>query len=434
MALGSTWRFAGAAAQDAYDRLLESAAVQIADSIDRKNGQYSVSPPDSVFDTINLAENDRFFYSARAPNGTLLTGYSDLPAASGRLNGQGVARADISFAGAPIRLVTLHHYFGPGEGSGWTSVTVGQTLAARRAMQLSLFYENAPILLIIGVLGLFASLLGVKLAVRPLSHLEEALARRDPHDLTPISNNGPAETRALVEAINDLMLRLEQRLNHLQQFAGLAAHQLRTPLTALASQVDLLAFDSESTSRAARIERLRIRIQELNRLLHQLLGHAMAAYRGKEVPREPVDLVSLSRTVALGDHLHSMKPELEIEFEATEDAMFVMGDAVMLREAIANLVNNAAIHGAHHRIRVRVDRSGNHVKVVVADDGSGLSPQEWELASTPFSLKRQDSAGAGLGLTIVRETAESHGARLYFTHDEAGMFEVTMQFEEATVP
>jgi two-component system sensor histidine kinase TctE len=184
------------------------------------------------------------------------------------------------------------------------------------------------------------------LAVRPLARLETALADRNPQDLTPLHIDGPRETEALVAAINALVYRIGLRVENLKQFAGLAAHQLRTPLAALGSQVDLLAHDEDETVRRVRIERLARRLSELNRLIHQLLGHAMIAYRGDEIPADLVDLPALARSVA-DDLLSGMTlDDRELTVQVDDTPLTIRGDEMMLREAITNLVNNAATHGS----------------------------------------------------------------------------------------
>ena len=424
LALLAGWGFARSASDEAYDRLLESAAVQFFDGASAADGRVSILPPESAFDTLSLAESDRFFYSVRAPSGKLLTGYPDLPEA-GLGQRSSLAMADLRYLGDPVRVLTLRRPVLTAKNEGFLSVSVAQTRMARRAMQLKLFERSAPVTLAIAALGLLASLFAAGYAIRPLARLESALEARKPQDLTPLSIDGPRETEALVAAINALVLRIGHRVAGLEHFAGLAAHQLRTPLAALGSQVDLLAYDDDEKARTKRIARLALRLKELNRLIHQLLGHAMIAYRGETIPTELVDLSALARSVAQ-DMLAGPVDNRALRIQIDETPLAIVGDEIMLREAITNLIANAATHGAQRLIRVGLRAEGGVAILSVSDDGPGIAPDHWAAAAEPFSMKRQNDTGAGLGLSIARQTAISHGGNLIFGRDEAGQFTVSM--------
>lgn len=425
-ALLAGWSFARSASDEAYDRLLQSAAVQFFDGASTVGGHVTVLPPESAFDTLALAEDDRYFYAVREPSGSLLTGDPDLPEA-GPFTRHALSIGDNVFRGEPVRVVTLRRSVRTAKTEGLLRVTVAQTRAARSAMQLKLFERSAPVTLAIAALGLLASLFAALLAVRPLARLETALADRNPQDLTPLHIDGPRETEALVAAINALVYRIGLRVENLKQFAGLAAHQLRTPLAALGSQVDLLAHDEDETVRRVRIERLARRLSELNRLIHQLLGHAMIAYRGDEIPADLVDLPALARSVA-DDLLSGMTlDDRELTVQVDDTPLTIRGDETMLREAITNLVNNAATHGARHLIRISFAADTTFATITVADDGPGIAPEQWADAGEPFAMKRQDQTGAGLGLSIARQTAINHGGDLSFGRDADGLFEVVMR-------
>lgn len=423
LALILGWRFAGSAADQAYDRLLESAAVQLMDGVVVGGDRVEATPPDSAFDTLALAEQDRFFYAIRA-SGRLLTGYDALGTQASDQPQSGMFVTDSRYLGASVRLVVLKREMQAGDKSERIEVSVAQTKIARHAMRLQLFAQSAPVTVAISVLGLLASFLAMKLALRPLAILEAALQVRDPQDLTPLAIAGPLETVGLIDAINTLVHRLSLRLDKLQQLSRLTAHQMRTPLAALGSQVELLAAETDHQARRKRIDRLRARLSQFNRLIQQLLSHAMVAYRGDAAPRAMVDLTALVRATLSDFLVDADLNGREVVFLASDRHVHVNGDGVILREALMNLLTNALLHGAKGLVQVRIATSGQTVSVAVADDGPGMSRDQAGLATQPFSLKRQDSSGAGLGLSIVQEAAEAHGGKIAFGRDEVGMFEV----------
>lgn len=425
VALMAAWYFAGTAADEAYDRLLVSAAVQIADTIDISQGELEVLPPDSAFETLALAEEDRFFYAVRGPDGTLMTGYPTLPAATD-ITRPDLAIQTIPFSRDRVRLVTLTRIVQSGGHAGTFKVTVGETRRSRELMQRQLFMKFGVVTLGLVFLGFVSAMVAARVAIHPLAALEANLASRNPQDLTPLTVDGPKEAHALVAEINRLMMRLGDRLETLRQFSAVAAHQLRTHLTAASAQIELLSYERPEGASDARIEKLRFRLQELNRLVHQLLGHAMIAYRGEAQSRDTVDLVRVVETIMLHEIPQALDRDLTIELVTKETSIKVVGDAVMLQEAVTNLINNAVSHGAPGLLRVELTSENGEAQVAVIDDGPGIPAQFWGKVSTPFSAARGDGTGAGLGLSIAKQTAETHGGSLHFHHTAEGYFRVVL--------
>lgn len=202
-------------------------------------------------------------------------------------------------------------------------------------------------MLIVGVmvvLGLAGTFLAVRYALQPVTSLADALRHRNPEDLTPMQTPAPDELRSFVGAINSInsfMTRLDLRVVRLQQFIADAAHQIRTPLTALAAQVDMLDADAMSEANRERARRIKRRTFELAQLTNQLLSHAMVIHRAGVVQLEIINLVEVSRAAFHHPIPLTIDPDMVISFEASETGLMVKGDPVSLREAIANIISNA---------------------------------------------------------------------------------------------
>ena len=429
VSLASAWYDAGAAADESYDRLLQSAAVQFLDSAVVVEDAPQLVPPVSAFDTLGIAADDRFYYAVRRGDGTFVTGYDDLPEVAPAPSGAGLRESAMTrlYREQDVRFLTVSRAMGNAEQAARLRVTVGQTLLARKAMQRQLFLRAAPAALVLSLLGFMATLRAARLAVRPLARLSALIEAREPGNLKRIDMEGPRETEGLVRAINGLVSRVEARLGTMQFFARLTAHQLRTPLTALGAQLDLLANEATENRQVRRIARLKDRLTELNRLIHQLLGHAMIAYRGEAALRQDVDLCELVRQAAIDLIEEAGAFHCELAVDLPDVPIMVKGDAVMLREAVMNLIHNAMTHGGPGMIRIAATSRGGRVVLAVADQGPGILPEQWPRAVQPFALKRQSELGAGLGLSIVHETARAHGGTLAFGRDAEGLFEVRIE-------
>jgi two-component system sensor histidine kinase TctE len=426
IAMLAAWTFSTTAAADAYDRLLLSAATQLSDAIGVDQGQITALPSDSVFETLSLSAGDRFFFAVRAPDGRVLDGYPDLEVIGPTPENEVAVFNTRHFAGASVRTVTIHRLVASPTVKGWCSVVVAQTLNARNRLVVRLMLKIGATILFVGTLGFLASLFAIRRALAPFDRIGAALAERRPQDTAPLVIDSPREMQALIGAINEALRRLQDRMSKLQRFAGIAAHQIRTPLSALGAQTELLLSDKTSSARANRVERLRKHIVTLSRLTNQLLGQAMVSYRSERVPHERVEIIALIHQVLRDAIPESLDRDISVDFSPTEKLLYVQGDAISLREALVNLVSNAVVHGAPSLLRVRLTAHGSNAVISVMDDGPGIDPALWSSITQPFFRARHEGEGAGLGLAIVADIARAHGAELTFDQDMDGLFTISL--------
>jgi two-component system sensor histidine kinase TctE len=427
VALGLAARFyAQVAADEAYDRLLIGAAFQIAETINAQEGTVSVDPPVSAFETLSLSNNDRIFYKVSDPRGTVLTGYDDLTTADHSRGSNEPVITDGEYRGFPVRIAVVGRFIADQTVGGWAQVTLGQTREARGHLARDLTWK--ALLLVLGMTGLaFAgALFAVRRALEPLNRIEREIRSRDPNDLQPLDVETPREIQVLVATINRFMDRLNGRIALMQRFIADAAHQIRTPLAGLASQVDLLATNSNPAQRAQQLERVRERTSELGRLTNQLLSHAMIIHRAEVAQFEAIDLTGLARQTLINAVPLSLDREVDISFDAPPSPVFIRGDPVSLREALSNLIHNALKHGAESRLVVRVLADRDAAVVEVVDDGPGIPKSEWQRVREPFHTKSE--SGSGLGLAIAGDVVRAHGGELHFRERSEEGFAVVLRF------
>lgn len=424
-ALLAAWLFANAGADQGYDRLLASAAVQIAESITIENGVVDVMPPEAAFETLAMSTDDRIFYAVRDPQGRVLTGFPGIVPTEAPNRLAKTTLVDGRLFGVDVREAVVGRYVSLAR-PGWVSVVVAQTRRGRQALAWSLMTRMGALIISVGALGFIAALVAAHRALRPLSRIGEALNARKDNDLTPLVVDSPRETLALVYAINDLVARMGERSAKLQSFAGLAAHQVRTPIAALLAQVELLRGESMTAGVALRADRLRDRLISLGRLTNQLLDHAMVSYRA-ELPRQTIDLVETTRSALRDSIPRTSSNDIELSFGHHCSSLLIVGDEVILREAITNLIHNAAVHGARTRLSVVVKELDGFAVVAVEDDGAGIAAEQWHRVCSPFAAARDERPGAGLGLSIVCEIARIHGGDVTSRFPSGGGFEVSLR-------
>jgi two-component system sensor histidine kinase TctE len=221
----------------------------------------------------------------------------------------------------------------------------------------------------------------------------------------------PEELQPLIATLNRQFALLAESLSSQERFLADAAHQLKTPLAALQSQLELAMDDPDAESRNRRLAEMQQALGRVTHLAHQLLALARAEpSAGLQAQRQPVRLPAIAERIAHSHLDQAIARDIDLGFELDEAT--VEGVPWLLHELLANLVDNALAYappGSHVTIRcgVRAERPFLEVE----DDGPGIPPSERARVFQRF-YRLADSApgGCGLGLAIVREIAAGHGA------------------------
>jgi two-component system, OmpR family, sensor histidine kinase TctE len=430
---GAGWYYARLTASGVHDALLKAGVAQIAENTYLSGPMVTVDLPVSVLASLSAA--DRVAYKVVDPRGVVVAGAAELetgittPAQREALQHSGPLLRDGFWRGEPVRIAVTTRQLG----EGWAIIAIAQTLHARTALARDIAGKAIVAVLALSGLALCVTLLAIKRVLAPLQHVQAALRERDPRDLTPLVVDAPPEIAALVEAINTFMTRLNRRIGMMQRMIGDAAHQLRTPLAALASQVDLLMVEQDPARQAVQLQRIAARTEQLGRLVGQLFNHAMVTHRPEVVAPEPVDLVMLARKALMDMPLDEAgwgRPMPAMALDAPEEALTIMGDAISLQEALLNVLTNGLCHGARFRLEVRIRRQGQEAVVEVVDDGPGIPPHLWSQVREPFHARTEGQSGAGLGLAIADEVMRAHGGELRFRSDSFDGFAVILVFPE----
>ena len=181
------------------------------------------------------------------------------------------------------------------------------------------------------------------------------------------------------------------------------------------TQAELALAENDPPRTRHALEQIQTSARRCSRLVTQLL-----AFARNEPGAHPasgfitLDLALLSRKCALGSVPVALERRQDLGFEGPEDGLFIKGDVVSLTEMIANLLENALLYTPEGGIiTLRVGREGARIALVVEDSGPGIAPEERERVFELFyQTPDTGQQGSGLGLSIVREVVEMHGARI----------------------
>lgn len=271
----------------------------------------------------------------------------------------------------------------------------------------------APLLLLVPLLLVIVAHL-VRTMFRPITRLAQEVDARDAEPLRPIEQTDlPLEVRPFVEAINGLLERVRQTLETQRRFVADAAHELRSPLSALILQAERLAAAPMSDEARSRLERLHLGLMRSRNLINQLLTLARVQTDTPPAERRPLAAVQLYRRVL--EELFPMAEAKGIDIGVDADAaVLVVVNETDLFILIRNLVDNAIRYTPQGgRIDLCARADGKQVILRILDNGPGIPPEQRERVFDPFyRMAGSEGIGSGLGLSIVRAIAERMGARI----------------------
>jgi two-component system OmpR family sensor kinase len=299
-------------------------------------------------------------------------------------------------------------------------VQVAQPYSVREELALKLALRTLWPLALLVPITIVLVLLVVARGLAPIGWLSRALASRSTESLDPmrIDRPVPLEMRPLVDALNDLLVRLNAASQAQRTFVADAAHELRTPLAALKLQVQAAVRNGSLQGEGDTVERIEGRVNRIIHLAQQLLTMAREDVE-RETSLAPMSLRHLGeRCVGDFSMLAEAKAidlglELEHPMEPV-DAYTILGDAHGLAVLLNNLLDNAIRHTPHSgRVDVVLRREDGSIALTVLDDGPGIPPGELERACDRFYRGAgAQGQGSGLGLAIASRVASRHRAVL----------------------
>jgi two-component system sensor histidine kinase TctE len=259
----------------------------------------------------------------------------------------------------------------------------------------------------------------VERALRPLLVLREAVESRSPRDLSPIDeSSSPEEVRPLVHSLNRLFELVNAQAESQRRFIADAAHQLRTPLAGLQAQVEAWAQAASAPAGrdsgmvrlpADEVTKLRSATRRTSQLANQLLALSRADARTMHAqPMQRVELKPLCEDILQQFLDEASAKQIDLGLDAS--AATAHGHDWLLREALANLVDNAVKYTpAHGTVTIRCGMQGGTRFVEVEDDGPGIEAAERQRVLERFyRVQGTEGEGNGLGLAIANEIAQVH--------------------------
>ncbi|MBB1201653.1 sensor histidine kinase [Enterobacteriaceae bacterium 89] len=416
------------AATQAYDRTLLSSARTISERLTVRNGQLEVDVPWVVLDSFELNMNDRLYYKVVDPAGKVISGYGELPAMPPSTSRTALYPAlawfyHTQFHDQAIRVAKLLQPVNEGGIVGMAEIYVAETLQSRRYLAHQLLLSS---LITQGMLVLLTLVLAgwlLRRVLRPMRQLSGLMVRREPGLLTPLPELLPwSETRLLIVAFNRYLERLRGMIARQERFSADASHQLKTPLAILKTQVSVaLASDKPAAWRES-LNGMNATLDQTILLTERLLQLSTVKQKEQGERRfSAVDLQDIVQQCCFSRLAQARSKRIDLGYEGEQTPLLVNGDAVLLGELCANLVDNALKYTpTGGTVTVALKTEGTCAILAVDDSGPGIDDGKINQALQPFQrLDNVGSAtGAGLGLALVNDIARLHRSRPQFLRSE----------------
>lgn len=409
------YRIALSYAEKGIDQSLTQSVRALARQVKPIGSGLLIDFPRAAQDVLEQDPDDRIRYMVSSPPGKFLLGNRQLPQPPelAPVPGEPLLYS-ASFEGRVMRFVAMDVNYGETDAPQTMRVQVGKSLAVQQRIARELIADMLAPLLAAGVLLSLAVYGGIQRGLTPLTRLTSQLENRSVNALSPIGmTQAPTEVHALVQAINGLLAEVARNVNQEKRFINDAAHQLRTPLAGLISQVELAQHETADPVLGARLNKVRTGAERSAHLVHQLLTLARTETTAR---RDTLDLAALAREVAREWTPRAVTAGIDLGFEG-EEHRTVQGDALQLREAMANLIDNALRYSPRgSAVTLKVEATGQGARLVVEDNGPGLSDDDMAHVFQRFWRAHEQPGGCGLGLAIVREIARRHGGDAQVEH------------------
>ncbi len=417
----------------AYDRWLLDSARSLTQEIKARKGEVFVELPPAALEIFKWDESDKTYFKIISEEKGMLAGDKFVPEPFDlETDWTRPVYFDDEMYGEPVRVVSM--LIAPEHSSEKVFVHVAETLNKRRSMMIDILLADLlPQMALVLLAGIYL-VFGVKRGLQPLHTLADEIAQRSSRDLRPIPEQHVfLEVRALTDTINDLLARLGLAIATQQRFISNAAHQLRTPLAGLKLQVERALREQNVSEMKPALMHIQGSADRMSHLTTQLLVLARSEPVNGDYELRPVDLCKLAKETCMDWVPKALQRNMELSFDGLQQPLYVRGDEVLLRELLANLLDNAICYGHEQgNIAVKVEHYPSPC-LCVEDDGSGIPELEMDRIFERFyRIPGSPGDGCGLGLAIVKEIADLHKARLQLNRaGAAGGTRIKLIFKES---
>ncbi|HEU4373793.1 MAG TPA: sensor histidine kinase [Telluria sp.] len=415
----------GTVATLVQEQLLKGSARIISEQLSSIDGGYEISVPPAAFELFANRYHDRIFYSVHSKSGLLIAGDGELPLYQDALQIEQDNYFLTTLRGEPVRVIAYKHALPSTTSSDYAITQIAQTLHGYDAFRHDLLRMTIREHLILFAVLVCGLAIAFRWTLKPLIEFGEQLARRRPGSLEKLDlDAAPSELHPIIRAMNDYVVRLDQTLGAYEQFVANTAHHLRTSFAILTSQINF----AQRTQRAAPSDQevlvaIQRSVAQGSKVINQLLVLAnVEQKRQQEAAPGSVNLAEVIKGVIEDLAPLAQQNQIDLGIDAIDAKVHIGASAYLLREVVANLVDNAIQHTAGAgRVTVSLTRSADIALLSVTDSGPGIpEPQRARVFERFYRIDESKPHSSGLGLAIVKEICDALNATATLHDGEHG--------------
>ena len=447
----ATYFLANHYANLAYDKSLYRTALALSQQVietpllkgqkssDHLQENIQIHLPDIAKDLLEYDEDDDIYFRIYGPNGDLVPTHTQLPLPKILPEPDKHLYFNMVLNHDYLRVVVFALPLTQQQGS--VLVLVGETLTKRTAMAddiiATMLVPQLMMLLLVSVILYIA----VGRGLVPLERLRLSFKKHSVDDLNPISGaNEPIELKPLLDAFNELMASVKASVARQQRFVADAAHQLKTPLAGIKTQLDLALLDANSDASNTNqlkqsLNQARHASMQMSHMVTQLLSLTRAEPEaGRYLQMVNFDLQLLAQQVTAEWVPLALAKSIDLGFDSSLKTANIKGNAVLLRELINNLLDNAIRYTPEggkitvslnlqkqNSLSNTIDNSLHDIVLNIQDNGIGIAEKhQIRVFERFYRVLGTEQEGSGLGLTIVQEIAARHRAKVELKSEGEG--------------
>ncbi|MDB5851573.1 MAG: histidine kinase [Rhodoferax sp.] len=410
------YRIALSYAESTIDQALTQTVRSLARQVKPMGSGLLVDFPRAAQDILEQDPSDRVRYMVSSPPGQFVLGNRSMPPPPSWPDTlpPGEARVyNAELDGQPVRVALLEVNYGETGAPQRLRVQVAKSMTVQHRIARELVADMLlPLLLTGSLLGVLITA-GITRGLLPLKKLEASLGDRTGRTLSTLApielTQAPQEVHSLAGAVNQLLAAVQRSVRQEKRFLSDAAHQLRTPLAGLIGQTELALRETDPAALQDRLQKVHAGALRSAHLVHQMLSLARTE---ADINFAPLDGAALAREVARENTPRALTLGIDLGYEGA-DALPLLGEKLLLREALSNLIDNALNYtGRGSTVTLRSYTTTTlpvQAVIEVEDNGPGLADDELAHVFERFWRASEASGGCGLGLAIVEGIVQRHG-------------------------
>ena len=364
------------AAVDTQDKILRASAISIADSLYAENGKVRLELPYAALSMLGTISQDRVFYRVLFKEKTL-TGYDDLPVQAVEMLERKNKFSTFQYRGEEVRSVLIKRSIAVDGVFSDAIIIVAQTRLGLNVISQKITRTATTMGVLFFLFGTGLSVWAAHVALNPLNRIAQAVTQRGPKDLRPVTGNSPSELKPLVDALNSFILRLKSSALRTEDFISEAAHRVRTPLATVRTQAEVIHRSLDKSKNKTALRDMIRALDESSRSAGQLLDHAMVNFRSDQFSPREINLLDILKEVCNRLSPLAGLKDITINNEFQEDNCLFRGDAILLHNAIRNILDNAIKYSPDDSIITVKCHWSKKIIVSFEDAGRGFSGNEY---------------------------------------------------------